>query len=124
MAQSAIITYTGTPLPTGSTTNILFSTVAAFPGANYLAQTGMKRLQLDLFVSQNGVLNWYKSPDRGNTWHQLSTQAITASGTSSSTLDILCEEYADFKIEWVNGGVTQTVFDISMALSDERNKGT
>jgi hypothetical protein len=129
MSETVAVKYTGTALPTGSTTSILFDTVTAFPSANYLAMLHMKRLQIDIWCSQAGTVNWYKARQpRGltvatTTWDQLGTQAVTASSTVSTTLDFLVEEYGDFKVEWVNGGVNQTAFDIDMALTDERNKG-
>lgn len=130
MSETAAVKYVGTALPLGATTTILFDTVTAFGTVNYLAMLHMKRLQVDIRCSQNGTLNWYKARQpRGataaaTTWDQLGTQAIVASTTSTSPQDFLIEEYGDFKLEWVNGGVDQTVFDVDMALTDERNKGT
>lgn len=120
-ADTTLIGYTGVALPTGATTTTLFDTTVAFPGAGYIAMNRMKRLQVDLVNSQAGTFTWQKSANRGLSWVQLSTQAA-AIGTND--LDILVENFLDFRLQWTNGGVTQTQFEISMALSGERTKST
>lgn len=125
MSASCRITASGGTPGADSNTYVLFSTVVAFPGANYLPENGMKRLQSDIKNSAAGTLNWYKSSDRGLTWQQIGTAAIADPGaTSTNNYDWLVEEYADFKLEWVNGGSAQTTWKVDLALSDERNKST
>lgn len=137
MSHSVNIKYQG-PVPgVDDSTYVLFATASpsagvpgAFPGANYLAMHALKRLQLSLFVPASGTLNWYASQTRRDApnvqpvWVQLGTLAVTGSGTSATTLDLLVEEYSDVKLEFVNGGTAQTGMQVDMALSSERNKGT
>jgi hypothetical protein len=37
-----------------------------------------------------------------------------------TTFDGLVEGFQDFKLDWVNGGVAQTGWTITIALTDER----
>jgi hypothetical protein len=130
MGASCKVTYTGATPGADANTYVLFSTAVAFPGANYLAETGFKRLQLGLSNSQAGTLNWYKSQTRLTStsltpvWTQIGTLAVAAGATAENDVDFLVEEYADFKLEWVNGGVAQATWLVDMALTDERNKST
>jgi hypothetical protein len=119
--DTALITYTGTALPLGATTTTLFDTSTAFVAAGYIAMNRLKRFQIDLVNSQAGTFTWQKSLDRGVTWIQLATQAA---GIGTNDLDLLVENLQDFRIQWINGGVNQTAFSVSMALSGERNKST
>ncbi len=130
MAASCRVTASGGTPGADANTYVLFSTVVAFPGANYLAENGMKRLQLGMSNSQAGTLNWYKSQTRLTStsatpvWTQIGTQAVVAGATAENDFDFLVEEYTDFKLEWVNGGVAQATWLLDMALTDERNKST
>lgn len=137
MSESAKIKYTGVALPGNAAQVSLFDSVTAFPGANWLPSFHMKRLQIDLAHDQAGTLNWWKTESRGLTsvfgagsaattvWVQVGTLAVAApaAGTSDN-FDFLVEEFGDFKVEWTNGATPQTVWVPSIALSDERNKGT
>lgn len=130
MGESCKVTAGGGVPGADSNTYLLFSTVVMFAGANVLAGTGMKRLQLGLSNSQAGALNWYKSQSRltnssnAPTWTQIGTAAIAAGATAENDYDWLIEEYADFKLEWVNGGSAQATWVVDLALTDSRNKGT
>lgn len=131
MGDTARIPYTDTALPLAAATVTIFNTVNLFPAGNFCPQLGYKRVQIDIFNSQAGTLNWFKS--RGHrgatsaltTWDQIGTQPVplVAAG-ASNTFDLLLEEYEEFKVEFVNGGSNQTVFDVDVALTDSRNKGT
>ena len=107
-----------------------FDTSVAFPAPWFCAMNRMKRLQVGLSNSQAGTFNWYKSntrltaPSATPVWTQIGTVAVLAGATTENTYDFLIEEYADFKLEWVNGGVAQATWVPNLALSGERVKGT
>lgn len=139
MSQVAIFTYQG--LTPGADANVysLYDSVQLFPGAGMASQMGMKRLQIDLAHNQAGTLKWYKpTTSRGLTstnngtgtaattlWTQIGTLAVAAPAAGvSDSFDFLVEEFYDFKLEWTNGGVAQNPWIPSIALSDERVKGT
>lgn len=131
MGTTARIPYADTALPSAGATVTIFNTVNQFPAGNMCPLFGMKRLQIDIFNSQAGTLNWFKSfGHRGatsdaTTWAQIGTLPLPlVAGGATNTVDILIEEYEEFKVEFVNGGSNQTVFDVDVALTDERNKGT
>lgn len=130
--QSVIIRVA--PTAPGADTNVyvLFATVAvtgtgySFPdpgwGKGALPGHGLKRVIVDIKHSQVFTLNWYKSNDRGTTWHQLGTEAAIAVPANATTIrDYLIEEYDDFKLELVNGGSAQATFAVNVALSPERS---
>lgn len=121
-SESVYVKYTGIALPTGATTTTVFDTSTLFVCAFYAPMHGLKRLQVDLVNSQAGTFNWQKSQDRGVTWVSIGTTAV-AIAAPSSQFDFLFEEYPDVRLQWVNGGVTQTQFVLDMALSGERVKG-
>lgn len=118
-ADTTLIGYTGVALPLLGTTVVLFDTTVAFPAAGFMAMNQMKRLEVDLFVDQIGTLSWQKSNNRGTTWTQLSTQAVAI---GANNLDLLVEEYQDFRLQFVCGGTNEGVFSLNMALSGERVK--
>lgn len=131
MSETVRIPYTDTAVPLAAATVTIFNTVNMFPGGNILPGFHMKRLQLDIFNNQAGTLNWFKS--RGHrgatsaltTWDQIGTVAVplVAAG-ATNTFDLLVEEYEEFKVEFVVGATNETVFDVDVALSDQRQKST
>ncbi len=129
-AETAQIRYTGATPGTDANTYVIFDTTVLFLGARYCAENKMKRLQVGLSNSQAGTYNWYKSQSRvtsTNTpivWTQIGTRAVAAGATAENDDDFLIEEYADFKLEFVNGGVAQATWLVDMALSGERVKST
>ncbi len=122
MGQVAPIKYTGTAPGADANTYVIFSSVVAFPGGWLAQMAGMKRLIVDMKHSQAGTLNFYYSLNRGTSWNQVYTSgAIAAPASTSSTIqDFAIEQYPDFKLEWVNGGVAQATWLITLALTDER----
>lgn len=89
--------------------------------ARFFANACARKFVLDLKNSQAGTLNEYYSPDRGATWLQISTNpvAIPAAGFDTPR-EFLVEAYADWKLEWVNGGVAQATWSPQMALTGQR----
>lgn len=131
MSASARFPYTGTALPLSGTTVVLFDTVAQLPAGNFIPMNGMKRLQVDLLNSHAGTLNLFKARGhRGTTstlttWVEINTQAVAAAtANTSQNFDFLVEEMEEVKLEWVESGTNATQFDVDIALSDERVKGT
>lgn len=132
-AETTIIRYTGATPGADANTYPFFDTVTAFPAPRYVAMNQMKRLQVGLSNSQAGTYNWYKSSSRVTnpslttsqvTWTQIGTVAVAAGATAENTNDFLIEEYDDFKLEFVNGGVAQATWVVNLALSGERVKST
>ena len=122
------VRYTGTALPTGATTETLFTT--ANMGAAAMAILGLARLTVAIKNSHSGTLKLYKSQDRSTTsnpstitnWQQIAESAVAAAAaTGENIYDYLVEPYYDVKLDWLNGGVTQTTFLVDMALSPERS---
>ena len=118
MSKVVAVGYTGTPLPTGSNVEILFCTVCAGWGKNALQMHGLEKLVLSLSCSQNGAVTAYKSSDHGVNWRQIQTANVTAA--SDFLADWVVTEYPDFRLTWTNGGVDQTYFDPSIALTTNR----
>lgn len=129
--NTAIIRATVTAPGADTNVYVLFATIAVSgTGSSYsdpgwapghMAANGYKRLVVDLKHNAALTLNWYKSSNRGSTWHQLDTEAIAAPAATETTLrTFLVEQYDDFKIEAVNGGSAQTTWVLNVALSPER----
>lgn len=113
--------YTGTALPADSDTEVLFSTTT-MPMASFFQITGIRRVVFDIKNSHIGTIKVYKSDDRGTNWEQISEDSVAVpAATDTNTYDYLVEPYRDWKAEWVNGGTTQTKFEIDIALTDDRS---
>lgn len=138
MSSTAIFPYAGATPGADANIYVFFDSVTLLPGAGMMSQMGMKRLQIDLAHNQAGTIKWYKpTTARGLTsstgtgtaattlWTQIGTLAVAAPAAGvSDSFDFLLEEFYDFKVEWTNGGVAQTPWIPSVALTDERTKGT
>lgn len=125
MPSYSRIKYSGTAPGADSNTYVLFSTVASFTMANAAQMGGVHKLVLTLKNSQAGTLNTWRSTDRGVTWVQITTEAITAgTATTSTPREYLLEQFADFKLEWVNSAVAQATWVVDMALTDARGAAT
>lgn len=128
--ETAKIRYTGTAPGADGNTYVIFDTTVLFVAPRYAAMNRLKRLQVGLSNSQAGTYNWYKSQSRvtsTNTavvWTQIGTRAVAAGATAENDDDFLIEEYDDFKLEFVNGGVAQATWVVDLALSGERMKST
>lgn len=90
-------------------------------GARFFANLGVRKIVLSLKNSQAGTLNEYYSPDRGTTWLSVSSFAIPIPAAGFTTeREFLVESYADWKLEWVNGGVAQATWSPQIAGTDQR----
>jgi hypothetical protein len=119
MSETAVITYNGSTPGADSSTYVLFSSVAAFPGKRMHSALGMKRLVVGVRHSSAGTINLYKSVDRGTNWVLCDTFSA-ASTTLEDLYDALVEHFDDFKVEWVNTGSAQNPWTVSLALSSGR----
>lgn len=117
------IKYVGTALPGNGATVTLFSTVDAGWAANGFALLGIARLIFSINNDQSGTLKAYQSTDRGVTWVQaVADDAESASGATAENInDYLVEQYADWKLDWVNGATPQTRFTVNIAADSMRN---
>jgi orotate phosphoribosyltransferase-like protein len=117
------VAYIDTALPLAATTVVLFSTVQSFPAAKYLQMLNVHRVTISLKASNDGTVKTYKSQDRGVNWTQIGSQAITGSSTAQSVVDVLVQEYADFKAEFLVGASNETVFSVDISLTSQRALG-
>lgn len=138
--QSVPIDYTGASPGADANTYILFSTVAktatgqssagyapALPATEryYFARHGVKRFKLDIKHTQAFTLNWYKSNDRGASWHQCGTEAIAVpAATATTTRSYLVDVYPDWSLEVVNGGAAQATWVVNMCMAPEQGLDT
>lgn len=115
--------YTDTALPTSGSTVTLFSTVTTFPYANAIQVHNIHRIYFAIQNDQTGTLKAYKSVDRGVTWvREFDDIAVAAAATNTSNYyDFLVEPYADFKLDWTNGGTGQGTFNINISSTGSRN---
>jgi hypothetical protein len=130
------VKYMGLALPLTATTVNLFSTVKAFPHAGSLQSLGLARFFLDLVCDHDGTLTYYKdnaaglarstnASDQTSTtgWVTLGTTAVTG-GSTPTELDFMIEAYSDWKLDFLVGASTETVFAPSMVLTSERVKAS
>lgn len=114
------VKYTGSTPGADSNTYVIFSSVTSFPGANFVQGAGLKRISIRFDHIYTGTVNMYRSVNRGSTWTQISSQQQSAPDTTqSSYFDVSVEAFADFKVEWVNGGTAQSPWSVDIALTAE-----
>jgi hypothetical protein len=110
-------------LAADSATYPIFNTVTSQMGGNMLASANVHRVIVDIDTENADgayTLNAYKSPDRGTTWVQISTEAISApADTATVVRDFIVEGLADFKIDIVNNGTAKSPMYIDIALTDQ-----
>jgi len=129
MTEAARVTYNGSTPGADANTYSIFNSVTAFPGASMATDLGYHRLFVTIDNPQSGTLKFYRCNDglggsttaRGTNWVQVGGDfAATTSATDVTTFDGLFEGFADFKLEWVNGGSAQTGWTVTIALTGER----
>ncbi len=111
------VSYTGVVPAAGATVKLLDTTVLS-TFANFFQGTGIKRVRGSITNDQAGTLNLYKSANRGASWTLYKTAAHAIA--TENIVDEVVEPYADWKAEWVAGGAPLTVFDVALAMTDER----
>jgi hypothetical protein len=78
-----------------------------------------KRYILSLKNTAAGTLRAWSSNDGGSTWRQFFDAAVAAASTTrNNSFAIPTEPHANVKIDWVNGGVAQSIFYVQHALDD------
>jgi hypothetical protein len=117
-------TYSGSAPGADSNTYVMFSTVVAAPMAGWHQLAGIKYARIDIKHNQSFTLNAYKSPDRGVTWHQVSTEAITVTSNAVTSRGFDIQLYRDFKIEVVNGGSAQGTWAVDIGFRDKLPKSS
>lgn len=100
---------------------VVFDSTVAFPGANFMQGAGLTSFILNLDHSHGGTINAYASYDRGVTWYQTEALPVAApvSSAYSSRFEHPISPFADFKVEWVNGGTAQNPWSVDIALDEE-----
>ncbi len=125
--------YTGTALPTGASVVVVFASAppsagvaGAFTFGHAFQALGIRRILLSVDNDQAGTLKAYQSQDRGTTWTRVGgdVSVAAAAANSDNVIDFLVEQYADWKVEWTNGGVDQTKFNMNIVGSGQRVKAT
>ncbi len=110
--------------PTGSATITLIDTFIALAG-NPLAAAGVSRIEVGGINSHLGTLQLFCSKD-GTTYDQVGGDVpVSPSATDdvSGPFDFLVDGYKFAKLNWVNGGTTQTTWRWQGTLISKRVKG-
>jgi hypothetical protein len=116
------VKYSGSTPGADSNTYVIFDSTVAFPGANFVQGAGLSRISIRFDHIYTGTVNMYRSVNRGSTWTQVMQQSQSAPDTTqSSYFDVSVEAFADFKVEWVNGGTAQNPWSVDIALTAERD---
>jgi hypothetical protein len=120
------VKYDGTALPTDSDTFTLWDSTGnnAYrnsSSADIINQHSLKRCNVSVECSHKGTLTASWSDDDGTEWNVYDQRVMPASGTNMAhqfSIDIAGRR--DVKIEWVNGGTTQTNFDVQTSLTSDQ----
>lgn len=110
--------------PTDSDTTTLFNSETSW-GLNCLSALDVKRISFGVRNSHAGTLKAYEKSD-GTNWRQFDSQSVGAAASTaiSGPYDYLIDTYKNFKLDWVNGGTTQTTWDPVMHGHENRVPGT
>lgn len=108
-------------LPTGSATYPLFNSIDNF-GVSKLLDTPVKRISLTLYHNQAGSLAASRSVDGGVTWRVYSLIAVSApaANTISGAYHYIVEQFGNWKLDWINGGVAQTIWEPELVAYETR----
>jgi len=114
-----------TAAPTGSATVTVFNSVTAF-GANGMRHQNVRRISFGVNNDQAATLNAAESIDGGATWRTFSATVLAApaSNTINGPYDFIVDVYHEFRLQWVNGGVTQGVYEPMLFGFEVREPGT
>lgn len=115
------VTYSGTTPGADSNTYNLYNSTSDGGGSGF-AMKGYHFAVLDIKNAAAGTLKAYKSIDRGVTWNQIEQFSVAAAPTAESNkYEFLVEPYMEWKLDWVNGGASQsTMWVVDFALTDRR----
>lgn len=119
------IKYTGTALPEDSDTETIYSTLSNVAhgqakSGDVLRQVGARRCVVDVFCSHKGTLQASLSNDDGTNWRKYKEHVMPPTTAGQVWhFEFEVSGLRDFRLQWVNGGTTQTTFDINVYLTDE-----
>ena len=108
--------YTGTA-PTNSTTSTLFDSTEALP-TGFVTSVVDCRYRLAVAHSHAGTIKGYAKDSISGSWVQFYERLmkIPVSTARYQNVSIPTTPFAHFKMEWVNGGTTQTTWAVSHAI--------
>lgn len=116
------VKYTGATPGTDSNTYTLFTTLGK--GGNYFGNNDIHKVVIDLKSDQIGSFKAYKSQNgdaASPSWNQIYDESVAAPVSTSSTLrEFVVDPYADWKLEWVNGGTAQGTWLVDIGLITDR----
>lgn len=114
-----------TTAPTGANTVTLFNSVTAFGGAGRMRHLPCARISLGINNDQACTLNAAESTDGGATWRTFSSTVLAApaANTINGPYDYLIDVYHELRIQVVNGGVTQTTWELMCKGHENRAPG-
>lgn len=117
--------YSGSTPGADTNTYTLFDTTALCGAAksSTASMLNADRITVRISNDQAGTLNVYRSQNNGASW-QLTQSGISVSIGTGNFYDFYVGGLLDWKIEWVNGGSAQTVWNIDMALLEGHPKVT
>lgn len=118
LPQATKIKFDDSVLPTGSGDTSLFDTSVAYTGKSQFRAGGIRKFVFNIVHDQAANLRLHKSNDRFVSNDIEVSSTALAIGTSEG--EFLVELYDDWRIVWENSGVDQTVFEVDIALSDDR----
>jgi hypothetical protein len=106
--------------PTLSTTTVLFDSNSAFQGSP-LDVNDIVRYIATITNSAAGTINVYKSQDAVtyDLWQQTPVPIPTAPAVAN-TYDFAVDGLRHIRVDWVNGGVTQTTWRIGQELVEKQ----
>lgn len=106
------ITYDDSTAPTDSNTIVLFDSTVAWPAKRQHQYAGIRRFNWHIRRSHNGTVRLRKSDDRGANW-----STVSDTGDAEGSFEV--HRYDDFQVQWVNGGTTQTTWDVDINLTEK-----
>lgn len=117
------VKYTGATPGGDTNTYPIFTTLTNGWPAGFFALQNISKLVVDTKHDAAGTFAWYKSNDRGTSWEQIGTEAISAPASTVTIFrEFTVEPYEDFKLDWVNGNTAQDPWDVSMVLIPNRSQ--
>lgn len=111
------IKYTDTALPTDSDTFVLYdSSLDNVP----IAVSQDARFVYSIHHDQTATVKGYSKTASDDNWREF-TSTTHAGASTPAVGDVFIVGMFHVKFEWVNGGVTQTVFTPTLALDRDRS---
>lgn len=110
--------------PIDSATTTLFDSTVAF-GVDVMRHLPFARISIGFNNSHAFTLNAAESTDKGVTWRVFSATAVgvPAANTISGPYDFLVDIYHEVRFQIVNGGTTQTTWEVICRGHENRQPG-